>query len=214
MIVQQSEVINNVIDNNECNIEKTKLINRRVERITRRSQMKSYDPVLYAIVTIQHMPSKEFLTIDTNNNNSNDNTIITFNRKYSGIASRFSLWKIPHQQIQKNNDYITIGVQSCLSNKWITKSKWNSNIYCASATFNSREEFEMDLSTTMTKKTSKTNNANQTATTTMIMCCSANYGNGGYIVTQEQKNNINKKLVAAAKDDINGALWQIQPISS
>ena len=92
------------------------------------------------------MTSKEFLTIDTNNNNNNnDNTIITFNRKYSGIASRFSLWKIPHQQIQKNNDYITIGVQSCLSNKWITKSKWNSNIYCASATFNSREEFEVKL---------------------------------------------------------------------
>ena len=50
MILQQSEVINNVIDNNECNIEKTKLINRRVERITRRSQMKSYDPVLYVSV--------------------------------------------------------------------------------------------------------------------------------------------------------------------
>lgn len=195
MVVQQNEVISHVMDVNECNIEKTKLVNRRAERIMRRSQLRSCDPVLFAIVTIQYQPTKEFLSIDT----SNDNNII-FNRKYSGIASRFSIWKIP-----QNSDYTIIGIQSCLTNKCITKSKWNSNIYCSGGSFQNREEFEIDAST------SSKNNNDQIST--MLMCCSANYGNGGYVVIQEQNNGV-KKLVAASKDDINGALWQIQPISS
>ena len=51
MVVQQNEVISHVMDVNECNIEKTKLVNRRAERIMRRSQLRSCDPVLFVSLT-------------------------------------------------------------------------------------------------------------------------------------------------------------------